>query len=267
MSRIIVLANQKGGCAKTTTAVNLAAGLSLKNKKVLLIDVDPQANATSVFADLDTIDKTISNLLFDKTSIDKIIISTSLKNLFLLPSDIDLSAADLKLAEIMGREKLLHNRIKDIADNYDYIIIDSPPSLGLLTVNALTTANEVIIPISTSFFAMKGVKLLEDTINLIRENLEHPKLKISSVICTMYDPITNVSKNAHQMIQKYFKNLVLKTVIRKNIKLEEAHSDRKSIFEYAPDSIGAEDYKNLVEEVLNEPKNRNANKSAFSKNR
>lgn len=247
--RIIALINQKGGCAKTTTAINLATGLAIKNKKVLLLDVDPQANATSVFIDKEP-PKTISDILFEDIPANEVIIETHIKNLFLLPSDITLSATDLKLAEKIGREKILLHHIKKIIPNYDYIILDTPPSLGLLTVNALTTTKEIIIPISTSYFAMKGVTLLLNTIKLIQDNLEHPDLKITGVVCTMYDPITNVSKTALTMIKDFFKDKVLNTLIRNNIKLEEAHSAGKSIFEYAPNSHGAEDYMKLTEEVL-----------------
>jgi len=250
MAHIIALANQKGGCAKTTTAVNLSAGLSIKGKKVLLVDIDPQANATTVFADYNKLQKTIYDVLFNKAPIKEAIIETSTKNLFLLPADIELSAADIKLSDTIGREKLLLHNIKNIINDYDYIIIDTPPSLGLLTVNALTTAKEIIIPISASYFAMKGVTLLENTINLIRENLDHPELKISGVLCTLYDSVTNVSKDVLSMIKEYFKDLVMKTIIHKNVKLEEAHSNKKPIYEYAPDSVGAKDYMNLTKEVL-----------------
>jgi chromosome partitioning protein len=247
--RTIALINQKGGCAKTTTAVNLSTGLAIKGKKVLLVDMDPQANATSVFMDTEPT-KTIFDILFEELSVNKVIIPTPVKNLFLLPSDINLSATDLKLAEKIGREKIFYNRIKDILHDYEYIIIDTPPSLGLLTINALTTTNEIIIPISTSYFAMKGVSLLLNTIELVRKNLEHSNLKITGVLCTMYDPVTNVSKTALTMIKDFFKEKVMKTLIRTNIKLEEAHSAGKSIFQYAPNSHGAEDYMKFTEEVL-----------------
>lgn len=250
MARIIALTNQKGGCAKTTTAVNLASGLANKGKRVLLIDMDPQANATSVFIDLSDPPKTIYDVLFNKVSPKEVIVKTKIENLFLLPSGIELSAADLKLSDIIGREKILLHSTKGILDNYDYVIIDTPPSLGLLTVNALTTAKEVMIPISASYFAMKGVNLLQDTINLIRKNLDHPKLKVSGAICTIFDPVTNVSRDTLKLLKDHFKNLLMKTIIRKNIKLEEAHSAGKSIFEYAPNSAGAEDYLELTKEVI-----------------
>jgi chromosome partitioning protein len=248
MSKIIALANQKGGCAKTTTAVNLAAGLAQRGKKTLLVDMDSQANATAVFVNPDKLEKTMYDVLINNQPLKEIIIKTKTKNLDLAPSDIMLSAVDIKLANVLGREKILKRRMKDI--DYDYIIIDTPPSLGLLTINSLTTANEIIIPISMSYFALKGVKLLEETIEKVRENLDHPNLKILGVLATYYDPITNVSKDALEMIKNYFGDLVFKTVIRKNIKLEEAHSSGMSIFEYNPRSSGAEDYNNLVEEIL-----------------
>jgi chromosome partitioning protein len=248
MTRIIALANQKGGCAKTTTAVNLAAGLANRGKKTLLIDMDSQANATAVFVNPDELEKTMYDVLINNRPLKEIIIKTNIKNLDLAPSDIMLSAADIKLANVLGRERLLKRRMKGL--NYDYIIIDTPPSLGLLTINSLTAANEIIIPISMSYFALKGVKLLEETIEGVRENLDHPDLKILGILATYYDSVTNVSKDALKMIKDYFGDLVFKTVIRKNIKLEEAHSSGMSIFDYKPNSSGAEDYNNLVEEVL-----------------
>jgi len=248
MTRIIALANQKGGCGKTTTAVNLSAGIAKRNKKTLIIDMDSQANATAVFINQKELEKTIYDVLINNIPFKEIIVSTKIKNLDIAPSDIMLSAADIKLANVLGRERLLKRRIKGL--NYDYIIIDTPPSLGLLTVNSLTAANEIIIPISMSYFALKGVKLLEETIQGIRENLDHQELKITGILPTYFDPITNVSKDALRMIKDFFKELVFTTIIRKNIKLEEAHSAGMSIFDYAPHSSGAEDYNNLVEEVL-----------------
>jgi len=249
MTRIIALANQKGGCGKTTTAVNLSAGIAKRNKKTLIIDMDSQANATAVFINQKELEKTLYDVLINNTPFKEIIVSTKIKNLDIAPSDIMLSAADIKLANVLGRERLLKRRIKHL-NNYDYIIIDTPPSLGLLTVNSLTAANEIIIPISMSYFALKGVTLLEETIQGIRENLDHPELKITGILATYFDPITNVSKDALKMIKDFFKDLVFNTIIRKNIKLEEAHSAGMSIFDYAPHSSGAEDYNNLVEEVL-----------------
>ncbi|MDD5688545.1 MAG: ParA family protein [Elusimicrobia bacterium] len=251
MSKIIALANQKGGCAKTTTAVNLAGGLAMKNKKVLLVDMDPQANTSSIFTDTDTLEKTINNVLFDKLPIREAILQTSIQNLFLLPSDITLSGADLKLSEVLGREKILQRSTAGAFAEYDYVIIDTPPSLGLLTVNSLTTAEHIIVPVSTSYFAMKGVTLLENTIAQIKEGLDHFELEIMGVVCTMYDPVTNVSKSSLESIKNHFGDIVFKTVINKNIKLEEAHSAHMTIFQYDPSSTGAENYKNLCEEVLN----------------
>lgn len=250
MTRIIALANQKGGCAKTTTAVNIARGLTLKKRRVLLLDMDPQANATSVFADTEKIKNTIYNIIFDKVFPKDVVMKTDYNNLFLIPSDIELSAADLKLSDKMGREKILSRNVKSLFSDYHYIIIDTPPSLGLLTINSLTTAKEVIIPISVSYFAMKGVKLLMDTISAIKDNLDQQDLKISGVVCTMYEPITNVSKSALSMIKDYFGDLVMKTAVRKNVKLEEANSAGKPIFDYDPSSNGAADYMELTKEVI-----------------
>jgi chromosome partitioning protein len=250
MPKIISLVNQKGGCSKTTSACNISAGLAKQGYKTLLIDIDSQANATSIFSDPTKLEKTISDVLINSTSLKEVIIPTYIPNLDLAPSDIMLSAADIKLADVLGREKILKRKIKPILNNYNYIIIDTPPSLGLLTINALTASLELIIPINMSFFALKGVQLLQDTINQIKENLDHHDLKILGVLCTYYDPITNVSKDAVQMIKDYFKDLVFETIIRRNIKLEEAHSAGQSIFDYAPNSQGAEDYNNLIKEII-----------------
>lgn len=248
--RIIAVVNQKGGCGKTTSCVNVAAALAIKEKKVLLIDLDPQASSTSVFYPEEP-NISAYEVIVDDQPIEKAILETGQAGLKLLPSDITLSGADLRLSTVIGREKRLKNAIKRTPLEFDYIIIDTPPSLSILTVNALTCATEIFVPINMSYFALKGVKMLEDTIAQVRENLENPELKITGVIPTMYDPTTNVSKDVERFIRDYFKEKVFQTIIHSNIKLEEAHSAHKHIFEYAPKSKGAEQYLKLTEEILN----------------
>ena len=248
--KIIAVVNQKGGCGKTTSCVNISAGLAMKGKRVLLIDLDPQASATSVFYPGEP-EKSAYDVLVDDQPITSAIIKTKHKGLDLLPSDIMLSGADLRLSSVIGREKKLKNAIIRAVLDYDYIMIDTPPSLSILTVNALTCAHEIYVPINMSFFALKGVKLLEDTIAQVRENLDNPDIQISRVLPTMFNPITNVSKDVEQGIRDYFKEKVFQTRIHENIKLEEAHSNQQTIFQYDPKSKGAQQYWELTEEILN----------------
>lgn len=247
--KIIAVVNQKGGCGKTTSSVNIAAGLALKGKKVLLIDMDPQANATAVFCSNEP-ELNTYHVVVEGESILKAIVKTYQEGLDILPSDIMLSAADLRLMSVIGREKRLKNAVVRGKLAYDFVIIDTPPSLSILTVNALTCADEVYVPINMSFFALKGVKLLEDTITQVRENLDNPNLEITRVIPTMFDPVTNVSKDVEKMVREYFGDKVFSISIHINVRLEEAHSDRQHIFSYDPKSRGAQQYLQLTEEIL-----------------
>jgi chromosome partitioning protein len=248
--RIIAIVNQKGGCGKTTSCVNIAACLAIKGKKVLLIDLDPQASTTSVFYPQEPEVGAYEVIVEDK-AIEKAIYDTTQSGLKIMPSDINLSGADLRLSCVIGREKKLKNAITKARLSYDYIIIDTPPSLSILTVNALTCATEIFVPINMSYFALKGVKLLEETITQVRENLDNPGLQITGVISTMFDPVTNVSKDVDRFIRDYFREKVFNSAIHNNVKLEEAHSAHKHIFEYAPKSKGAEQYIRLTEEIMN----------------
>lgn len=248
--KTIAIVNQKGGCGKTTSCVNLSAGLAMKAKKVLLIDLDPQASATSVFFQKEPVLSSY-DVVVEGKPIREAIIYSGTDNLDILPSDIMLSGADLRLSSVIGREKKLKNAITRGKLIYDFIIIDTPPSLSILTINALTCADEVYVPINMSYFALRGVKLLENTIDQIRENLDNPDLTITGVIPTMYDSVTNVSKDVEKSIRDYFGEKVFNTKIHANVKLEEAHSNQQTIFQYAPKSKGAEQYWQLTEEILN----------------
>jgi chromosome partitioning protein len=245
----IVIANQKGGVAKTTTAVNLAWGLALAGHRTLLIDADPQANAT--FAVLGPKEPKLStyDLLIHDQPIDTIIRPTKDTNLDILPSHIDLAGAEVELISKVGGQTRLRTKLNEANLPYVYIVIDAPPSLGFLTINALAASHDVLIPVSAGIFALSGIAKLENTITQVRRELNSPDLRISGVLCTMFDN-TNVARDALTELQNYFKEMVFHTVIPKNIKLEEAHSRAESIFAYAPDSKGAEAYQDLVKEIM-----------------
>jgi chromosome partitioning protein len=249
--RKIVIANQKGGVAKTTTAVNLAWGLAMEGRRTLLIDMDPQANATFAILGAEEPEFSTYNLLIHDRPIAAVIRSTKHPNLDIIPSHIDLAGAEVELISKVGGQTRLRTKLNEAASElvYDYCITDAPPSLGFLTINSLAAADEVFIPVSASVFALNGIAMLEDTIKQVRRELNCPGLRVSGVLYTMFDN-TNVSKDVLAETQAHFKELVFKTVIPKNIKIEEAHSRAESIFLYAPDSKGAEAYKELVKEVI-----------------
>ena len=243
----ISIANQKGGVGKSTTAINLSAALALKGKRVLLVDMDPQG-ATTVGLGLRNANPTIYNVILDEVDIEDVIMPTQIEGLELIPSNIALSGAEIELSSQIGREYILRNKLAKIKDKYDYVIIDTPPSLGILTMNSLVASDEVIIPIQAEYYALEGIGLLLKAIKLVRERLGIP-LEIRSFLITMFDKRTNLSKEVKEEVKKIFGEKVFRTMIPRNVKLAEAPSHGKPIFLYAPDSRGAKAYMKLAEEV------------------
>ena len=252
MAKIIAIANQKGGVGKTTTSINLSAGLAYSNKRVLLVDFDPQGNSTQgVGYRVGLDDLTVYDAILTDTDTKECIKNLSKPPMDILPSNISLAGADLELAKIeQHREELLKDALEKVEDQYDYIIIDCPPSLGLLNTNALTAADSVLIPVQSEYYALEGITQLLQTIRLVQK-LFNPALKIEGVLLTMYDARTNLSSEVSQEIRKHFKEKVYKTYIPRNVKLSEAPSSGLSIYDYALDSEGAKAYVALTREVLN----------------
>ena len=256
-TRVIALVNQKGGCGKTTTAVNLSASVAVSGRKTLLIDLDPQANATfSLGVDPAELAKTIYHVLVEgeldngpATRLEDIIRETKVKNLYLAPSSIDLAAAELELAARIGRENALRKRLSLVAPAYQYIIIDTPPSLGLLTLNALVACDGVIIPIQTHYYALIGMRQLLQTLKMVREEVGH-QVDIVGVLPTMYDSRTNISNEILQGIRERFGDAVFRSTINFNIKLVESSMQGAPLFVTQPASRGAQDYMNLAKEVM-----------------
>ncbi|MFH1783562.1 MAG: AAA family ATPase [bacterium] len=248
--RIIALINQKGGSGKTTTTVNLGACLAKLGKRVLIIDIDPQAHATvHLGKDLQKLESSIYEVLITGKSLKDVISKTEMDNLELAPSHINLSGAEIELVNMIGRETILKDSINKLKHKYDYILIDCPPSLGLLTLNALTTANEVMIPIQTEYLALEGMSKLVSTIEIVKNRI-NKDLEITGIIPTMFDSRTNLSREVLNNITGYFKKKVFKTVIRQNISLAEAPSYGKPIIMYNTRSHGSEDYTKLAKEVV-----------------
>jgi chromosome partitioning protein len=249
--RIIAVTNQKGGSGKTTTSVNLAAALALKTRKVLLVDLDPQANATIGLGFSSTdLNNSIYHVLIDpEVTMQEIMKETSTENLYLIPATIHLSGAEVELVNTIGREITLREKLMPLVKQFDYIIIDCPPSLGLLTLNALTTAREIIIPVQTHFYALEGMSLLMNTIDLVRRRLNH-KLNITGILATIYQSGTKLSERVMEELRKFFGKQVFETVIRMNVKLAEAPSHGQPVMVYDAESNGAVDYQALAQEVI-----------------
>ena len=251
MGRIIAIANQKGGVGKTTTAINLSACLVEKGKKVLSIDMDPQGNMTSgLGVSKDEVEKTVYDLIIGEAEIEDIICREVSENLDILPTNIDLSAAEIELIGIDDKEYIIKKEVEKIRDNYDFIIIDCPPSLSMLTINAMTTADSVLVPIQCEYYALEGLSQLIHTIELVKERL-NPVLSIEGVVFTMYDARTNLSLQVVENVKDNLNQNIYKTIIPRNIRLAEAPSYGMPINQYDSKSAGAESYRLLADEVIN----------------
>jgi chromosome partitioning protein len=250
VSRVIAVFNQKGGVGKTTTNVNLSSCIAVRGKKVLVVDIDPQGNTTSGLGiDKKALKKTIYEVLIGDIKAEQVIFKTAVENLYIMPSSVQLAGAEIELTEFEAREKMLKKALKEVRDNYDYVFIDCPPSLGLLTINALTAADSVLIPIQCEYYALEGVSQLMNTIWLVQRGL-NPDLKVEGVVLSMFDGRTNLSIQVVDEVKKYFKSKVYTTIIPRNIRLAEAPSYGVPILMYDPKSKGAEAYVELAEEFI-----------------
>ncbi|SHI15395.1 ParA family protein [Sporanaerobacter acetigenes] len=250
MTKVISVFNQKGGVGKTTTVVNLSAALGKKGKRVLIVDIDPQGNTTSgLGVDKRQLNSSIYDILINELSIADILVETSSTNVFLVPSNVELAGAEVELIGLNNRETRLKNALENIKDKYDYIFVDCPPSLGILSINALTASDSVLIPIQCEYYALEGVSQLMDTIKLVKKSL-NKDLEVEGVVLSMFDGRTNLSIQVVDEVKRYFKGKVYGTIIPRNVRLAEAPSHGLSVMDYDPKSKGAEAYEELAEEFL-----------------
>ena len=251
MGRIIAVSNQKGGVGKTTTSINLSSCLAALGKKVLSIDMDPQGNMSSGLGiDKNEVEYTIYDMILGEVDIETVICKDAIENLDVLPANVDLSAAEIELIGVEDKEYIVHNQVEKIRNDYDYIIIDCPPSLNTLTINAMTTADTVLVPIQCEYYALEGLSQLIHTIDLVKQRL-NPILEIGGVVFTMYDARTNLSLQVVENVKDNLHQTIYKTIIPRNIRLAEAPSHGLPINLYDPKSAGAESYMLLAEEVIN----------------
>jgi len=250
LGKIIVIANQKGGVAKTTTAINLGAGLSIKGKRVLLVDIDPQGNATSGLGfNRLQLEHCIYDVLIDGMSLESVTLPTPRENLYLVPATMQLAGAEIELVSAVAREKKLKRALETVRGSYDYVLVDCPPSLGLLTLNALTAADRLLIPIQCEYYALEGLSQLMNTVKLVQKHL-NPQLELEGVVLTMFDARTNLAIQVVDEVKEYFKDKVFHSIIPRNVRVSEAPSHGKSVIDYDPSSKGSETYLELAEEVM-----------------
>jgi chromosome partitioning protein len=258
MGKIISVANQKGGVGKTTTAINLAACLALSGKKVLLVDIDPQGNASSgLGVNLGENQKGIYELLGDEASLDQVIYPTDIETLKVVPANVDLAGAEIELVNREHREKVLYNALNGVNEEYEFVVIDCPPSLGLLTLNALAVSQSILIPMQCEYYALQGLSHLLKTLKRVRKSI-NPSLKVEGILLTMYDSRTLLAGQVESQVKKYFGEFLMKTVIPRNIRLSEAPSHGKPIILYASRSKGSDSYVELAQEVIQRTKSETA---------
>ena len=254
MGKIIALANQKGGVGKTTTTINLAASLATLEKNVLVIDADPQANASSgLGVNIKDIDCSLYECIIDHADVRDAMYTTDIEGLDIIPSHIDLVGAEIEMLNVEHREQVIKNLLEPIKDEYDFILIDCSPSLGLITVNALTAADSVIIPVQCEYFALEGISKLLNTIKIIKSKL-NPKLEIEGFLLTMYDSRLRLANQIYDEVKRHFQELVFKTVIQRNVKLSESPSHGLPVILYDADSTGAKNHLSLAKEIINKNK-------------